>query len=133
MADFRRPQALTVCAILFGLLAVSNLLKPLQLGGDHTGFVLFGERLSGTANAIAGPAFALYLAAYAAAIWRMRPIALPMGTAYAAYVVVNLVLFVVRTPQPPGMGARLFGLVYSVVAIGVSAGAVVLLRRALPR
>ena len=45
-------RLLRVAAVLFALLAVSNLLKPVQLWGVHTGFVLFGHRLSGMANAL---------------------------------------------------------------------------------
>jgi hypothetical protein len=124
-----RGPALTVCALLFTLLAVSNLLKPLRLGGEQTGFVLFGERLSGTANAIAGPLFAAYLLFYAAGIWGMRRFALPMAYGYAAYVVVNLILYTLRTPQPPGMGPVVFGIVYSTIAIGVSSGSAYLLAK----
>ena len=124
-----RGTALTISAVLFTLLAVSNLLKPVQIGGAHTGFVLFGQRLSGTANAIAGPLFGLYLLVYAAGIWTMRRWALPMAWLYAVYVVVNLTLFLVREPQPPGIGPIIFGIVYSTVAIGVSAGTAWLLTR----
>jgi hypothetical protein len=125
MATSARPRTLTIAAILFAVLAVSNLLKPLRLGGGETGFVLFGERLSGTANAIAGPLFGLYLLVYAAGIWGMRRFALPMAALYAAYVAVNLVLFTVRTPPPPGAGIgwQVFGVVYAAIAIGVSVGA----------
>ena len=118
-----RDRTLTVFAVVFGLLAVSNFLKPLQLGGSRTGFVFLGQRLSGTPNMIIGPLFGLYLLIYAAGIWRMRRYALPMAWAYATYVVVNLLLFNVRTPRPPGRGFLIFGLVYMVVAIGVSTGA----------
>ena len=53
MAETKRGQALSIFAVLFALLAVSNLLKPLQLGGEQiTGFVFFGQRLAGTANTI---------------------------------------------------------------------------------
>src|SRR5258706_16026028 len=126
MAKASRGTALTVFAVLFGLLAVSNLLKPLQIG-SQTGFVLFGKRLSGLPNTIFGPLFGLFLAAYATGIWGMRRRALPMGIAYAIYVVVNLILFTVRMPQEPGH--LLFGIVYMTVAIGVSSGAAVLLWR----
>jgi hypothetical protein len=125
----RRGPLLTTVAVLFGLLALSNLLKPLQIGGAETGFVFFGQRLSGPANAILGPVFGLILVAYAVGIWRMRRWALPLAWAYAGYVLVNLVLFTVRTPQPPDPGRRLFGLVYAVIAIGVSAGTALVLRR----
>ena len=72
MASEQRGSALTTFAILFGVVAVSNLLKPLQLGGAHTGFVFFGQRTSGTTNAILGPLFGIYLLVYAVGIWRLR-------------------------------------------------------------
>jgi hypothetical protein len=125
----RRGAALTTFAVLFALLAVSNFLKPFRLGGEQTGFVLLGRRLSGTANAVAGPLFGAFLLAYAAAIWRMRSVALAMARAYALYVVVNLLLFNVRSAQPPGAAYLLFGVVYAAVAIGVSGGAAYLLAR----
>ena len=125
-----RDTALTVAAVLFGLLAVSNLLKPLQIG-SQTGFVFLGRRLTGTPNAILGPLFGLYLATYAYGIWTMRRWALPLGIAYAAYVVLNLVLFPFRTPPRPGAGTgdTVFGIVYAIIAIGVSAGTARLLAR----
>jgi hypothetical protein len=124
-----RGTALTILAVLFALLAISNLSKPLQLNSEQ-GFVLFGERLHGPANAIAGPLFGLYLLVYAACIWGMRRWALPMGVAYAIYVTVNLVLFWLRTTPPSDtLGYQLFGLVYAGVALGCAWGAVHLLRR----
>jgi hypothetical protein len=123
MAAVERGTGLTILAILFGILAVSNLLKPLQLLGPETGFVLFGERLTGTANAIAGPLFGVVLLTYAVGIWTMQRWALPLGRLYAAYVIANLVLFTFRTPSPPGIGYQIFGLVYAAVAIGCSVGA----------
>jgi hypothetical protein len=125
----RRGPLLTTAAVLFALLALSNLLKPFQIGGAQTGFVFFGQRLSGPANAIIGPVFGLILLAYAAGIWGMRRWVLPLAWAYAGYVLINLVLFTVRTPQPPEPGRRLFGLIYAVIAIAVSAGTALLLRR----
>ena len=128
----RRGPALTTCAVLFGVLAVSNFLKPFHLGGNDTGFVLFGERLSGTPNAIAGPLCGAFLLAYAAGIWGMKRFALWMGYVYAGYVILNLVLFNLRTPRPPGPGYVLFGIVYSAVAIGVSTGAAYILAKRKP-
>ena len=124
-----RGPLLTVLALLFALLAVSDLTKPLQASfgaGLRPGFVLFGHRLSGTANAVVGPLFGLYLLVYAAGIWRMRRWALPVGTVYAVYVIVNLTLFLLRDPEPMREGV-LFGVIYALVALGVSWGAVWLL------
>ncbi len=120
---------LNTFAVLFALLGVSNLLKPLQLGGTETGFVLFGHRLDSTANLVAGPLFGVFLFACALAVWRRQWIALPLGVAYAGYVVLNLVLFSVFNERPPGASYLTFVVVYAAVAIGVSAGAVVLLVR----
>jgi hypothetical protein len=124
----RRDGVLTTLAILFGLLAISNFLKPLQLG-QETGFVFLGQRQSGMANTILGPLFGAYLAVYAAAIWRRKRYAVPMAWVYAAYVMLNLILFTVRGEAPPGVGYMVFGIVYAVIAIGVSLGAAILLTR----
>ena len=129
MPPAQRGRALSIFAVLFALLAVSNLLKPLKLGGDQTGFVLFGTRLSGLWNAIVGPLFGLFQLAYAYGIWTMRRFALPMGHAYATYVILNLFLFNERNTTPDTVGYKIFGVVYSAVAIGVSLGAAVLITR----
>ena len=130
MASEQRGPALTTFAILFGVLAVSNLLKPLQLGGaQHTGFVFFGHRTSGTSNAILGPLFGIYLLVYAVGIWRLRRFVLPMAYAYAAYVIVNMIAFTVRGEGEPGVGYVIFSVVYALVAIGVSGGAALVLSR----
>ncbi len=121
-----RGRWLTVCALLFGMLAVSNLLKPLQLSGE-TGFVLLGTRLEGTANLIAGPLFGLYLAVYSWSIWKMKKQALYMGAAYVVYVAVNLVLFGLLNETPDTTGYLFFMLVYTAIALGVSGGAAVTL------
>jgi hypothetical protein len=128
----RRGPALTTFAILFAVLAVSDLLKPFQIGGERTGFVLLGRRLGGSANGVAGPAFGLFLLVYAVGIWRMRRYALGMAYAYAAYVVLNLILFNLRNVSPPGAGYVVFGIVYATVAIGVSSGAAYLLSKRSP-
>lgn len=125
-----RGRALTVFAILFGILAISNLTKPLELE-ENAGFVLFGQRLKGTPNAIVAPLFAAYLATMAVGIWKLRRWALPMVWLYLGYVVVNLVLFRLIGPPMPGegMGRVVFSLVYMTVAIGVPLSTALLLRR----
>jgi hypothetical protein len=119
--------ALRICGILFCLLALSNFTKFLELS-PHQGFMLFGMRQHGTPNLVFGWLFGLYLLVYGIGILRMRAWALPMGIAYAIYVVLNLVLFTIRMPEE-AMARPIFGLVYIVVAVGVSSGAVYLLRR----
>jgi hypothetical protein len=129
MANRARGAWLTTCAILFGILAVSNFLKPLQLGGAQTGFVFFGHRLSGTANSLVGPLFGAYLAVYVFGIWNLRRFALPMSHAYALYVVLNLILFSFQDTVPSTPGHVAFGIVYSSIAIGVSLGAAIALTK----
>ena len=129
MANSRRSGALTILAILFAVLAVSDILKPFHLEGETTGLVFFGKRLSGTPDAILGPILGIMLLIYAAGIWRMRRYALYLGYAYAIYVTVNLVLFSVRNPPPASRGEMIFGLVYIVFALAFSWGAAVLLSR----
>lgn len=103
MAEENRSQLFAILAVPFALLAVSNLLKPFQLFSEETGFVLFGHRLSGTANMVAGPLFGLYLLAYSYGIWYQKRFALPMSHAYALYVVLNLLLYMANNTRPPGV------------------------------
>ena len=119
--------ALRICGVLFCLLAVSNFTKFLEFD-DHTGFMLFGMRQRGTPNLVFGWLFGIYLLIYGIGVMRMRAYALPMGVAYAVYVILNLILFTVRMPEE-AFARPIFGLVYSIVAIGVSGGAVYLLRK----
>ncbi len=128
MADSSRGAVLTVFAILFALLALSNFSKPFHLD-PNAGFVFLGAKTHGVANAILGPAFGLLLLLYAFGIWRMRRWALPIAFAYAAYVIVNLSLYSIRNAGSPGMPPPLFMFGYIVVAIGVSAGSAILLYR----
>ena len=129
MADKERGPLLTTFAALFGLLAISNFSKPLTQGASHgqAGFMFFGTKTYGLANAILGPAFGLYLAIYAVGIWKQKKFALYMAWPYAAYVILNLALFVIKNPS--GFGGAVFGLIYSTVAIGVSLGSAIALTR----
>ena len=118
---------LTLCGILFCALAISNFMKPLEFHASH-GFVFLGRRLHGTWNFLVGPLAGIFLAVYGAGVLRLRAYALPMSRVYAAYVIVNLILFTIRT-SGEALGKPLFGLVYSVIAIGVSSGCAYLLAR----
>jgi len=126
MSENSRGPVLTVFAVLFVLLALSNLSKPFQLSGD-VGFVFFGWKTHGIANAILGPLFGLILIVYAAGIWRMRRWVLPIAYAYAAYVILNLSLYTIRNAGAAGQPTTAFMIGYIVIAIGVSSGSAILL------
>jgi hypothetical protein len=124
MEQAGRGWFLTVAAILFGLLAISNFLKPV-LANANTGFVFLGHRLSGIPNDILGPLFGVILVVYVIGIWQKRRFAMPLGWAYAAYVVANMILFSIRTTdKPPGPA---FLIATLVVGLGVPIGAAVML------
>ena len=102
-----RGAFLTIAAVLFGLLGVSNLLKPFQIGGAETGFVFFGQRLAGMANTIIGPLFGLTLLAYAIGIWGLRRWALPLHgpTPDTSSLTVSCSLCGTSAPSPPTGGS----------------------------
>jgi hypothetical protein len=128
MANSSRGVVLTVCAVLFALLALSNFLKPFHMS-PNVGFVFFGMKTHGLANAVLGPAFGLLLLLYAFGILQMRRWALPIAIAYAAYVIINLSLYSIRNIGSPGQPSPAFMLGYIVVAVGVSVGSALLLYR----
>lgn len=123
-------RGLAICATGIGLMAVSNALKPLQMGGEHTGFVLFGLRLAAPANLWVGPVVGVYQAVLATSIVDLRRRALWMSRLYAGYVFLNLILFPFRSPNPPTQ-LKLVGfiLIYAPVALGIAGGAAYLLGR----
>jgi hypothetical protein len=129
MADTRRSSALTILAILFAILAITDILKPFHLEGPTTGLVFFGRRLSGVPDAILGPILGIILLTYAAGIWRMRRYALYLGFVYAIYVTINLIVYTATNPPPASQGEVIFGIVYSILALVFSWGTAILLNR----
>ena len=128
MTGTSRGPVLTTFALLFAILALSNFLKPFRLD-PNAGFVFFEMKTHGIANAILGPVFGALLVVYAIGIWRMRRWVLPIACAYAAYVILNLLLYTFRNAGSTGQPSRAFMIGYIAVAIGVSAGSAVLLHR----
>ena len=130
MAEKPRGAALTILAILLALMALSNFGKPLA-HSPGVGFVFFGTRLSGAANMIVAPIFGIILAVYVYGILTMRKFALPLGIFYAAYVIFNMPLFILRYHGTAVMREHSWAYLvpYPFVAIGVSSGAVWLLYR----
>jgi hypothetical protein len=128
MEQGKRGWPLTICAIGFGLLAISDLTKPFsQLHDAQAGLVFFGTKLTGTPDLIIAPLFAAFLATYAIGIWRMKRYAMLISYAYATYVFINLLLFVIEPPAPKDRGGLPFIATYVTVALGVSFGSAVLL------
>jgi hypothetical protein len=120
----KRGAFLTVMAVLFAVLALSNATKALQHLRDPKvlGLVMFGVRFETvTANLILGPLMGLVLAAYSYGLWKLKPWVAPLSIAYAFYVPVNLVLFWYRQtgPEIPPLGSIL---VYLAVSLTGSIG-----------
>ena len=118
---------LRVFAVLFGLLAISNITKPLELEAEH-GFVLLGRRLRGTPDLLVAPLFGAFLATYAYGLWNARRFALYLGILYAAWVPLNMYLFTIRSPEELGRNS-LFGITYMIIAVTISSGAMLTLLR----
>ena len=123
MAEKSRGTTLTIFAILFTLIAISNFLKPFHLFSND-GFVLLGTKLSGTANEIAGPLFGTIILLYAYAIWAMRKFALPIAYSFVLCVILNMVMFSVRNYE-----TRSLPTINIVVGIGVPLAAAIVLSR----
>ena len=126
----KRGIWLTLFAIGFGLLAISDLTKPYsQAHNPQNGLVFFGTKLTGTADLIIAPLFAAFLAIYAIGIWRMKRYAMPMSHAYATYVFINMLLFMLKHHDPKETGGLPFIVTYAVVALGVSVSTAVILTK----
>jgi hypothetical protein len=130
VAEKSRGATLTILAILLALMAVSDFGKPFS-HNPGVGFVFFGARLAGAANMVVSPIFGIMLAVYAYGILAMRKFALPLGMLYAAYVIVNMPLFILRYHGTPVMQEHSWAYLvpYPFVAIGASSGAAWMLYR----
>lgn len=125
-----RGTALTILAILLALMAISDFGKPFS-HHPGVGLVFFGTRLSGLLNMVISPIFGIMLAVYVCGIFAMRKFALPLGIFYAAYVIVNMPLFILKYHGTAVMQEHSWAYLvpYPFVAIGVSSGAAWLLYR----
>jgi hypothetical protein len=125
MAGKPRGTALTIFALLFVLLAISDFAKPLQQSAN---FVFLGTKMTGTGNAVMGPLFGVCLLIYAYGIWTMRRYALPVAYIYTGWVAVNMVLFSMKnrdTPQP----SPIIAIVTIAIGIGVPLATAIILSR----
>jgi hypothetical protein len=130
MSQKPRGATLTILALLLALMALSNFGKTFT-HHSGVGFVFFGMRLSGTANTIVAPIFGIIITVYVYGILTMRKFALPLGIVYAAYVIVNMPLFVLRYHGTAVMQEHSWAYLvpYPFVAIGVSSGTAWMLYR----
>jgi hypothetical protein len=101
MAEKSRGAALTVFALLFVLLAISDFAKPILVNSKGVNFIFLGHRLTGTANAVMGPLFGILLLVYAYGIWTMRRWALPVAYIFTGWVITNTVLYNINNPNEP--------------------------------
>ena len=124
----KRNLLLTIFAVLFGIAAIQDILKPFHLEGPNTGLVFFGTRLSGTANIAMSIVLFAFLLTYAVGVWRMNKYALPLGLFYAVYVLINLVGFSVKYSDQDN-GPFAFLIVFIAGAIAIPWGAVLILWR----
>ena len=118
-----RGTFLTVMAVLFVALALSDFTKALQYHRDPTvgGLVVLGHRTLGVGNnLVVGPLFGIVPLTYAYGIWKMRAWVLPLSLVYAFYVPYNLVLFwFTHTTGPRSIGFIVF---YLAIALTGSVG-----------
>jgi hypothetical protein len=126
-----RVPLLTVLAVLMGLLAVSNFMKPLaqnDAARERRRVRVPRPPPPRPRERGHGTALRLLLATYAYGAWTRRRWVVPLSIGYAGYVVLNLVLFSLAAPptQAPSLG---FMAAYIAVAVGVSAGGAVYLYR----
>jgi hypothetical protein len=115
-ASSKRGVFLTVIAILFVILAISDFTKVLQhIRTPHLGLVILGHRfVRASANILLGFLFGAFLLIYSYGIWTMKRWVIPLSLFYAFYVPVNEVLFwSLHQLQPPTVGFILFYLFVS--------------------
>jgi hypothetical protein len=127
MAEKSRGTALTILALLFVLLAISDFAKPFSHSAG-VGFVFAGTRLTGRANAIMGPLFGLFLLYYAYGIWTMRRYALLASWVFFGWVVGNMIMFTIKSGGDP-KPSLVVAVVSTAVGIGVPLATAIILSR----
>jgi len=95
-ASTQRGTFLTVMAILFVVLAISDFTKVIQHANNPAvgGLVILGHKFTRAfANLTLGSLFGLFLLTFAYGLWNMKRWVTPISVFYAFYVPVNMVLF----------------------------------------
>lgn len=128
MAEKSRGAALTIFALLFVLLAISDFAKPILHDSKGVNFIFLGHRLTGTANAVMGPLFGILLLVYAYGIWTMRRWALPVAYIFTGWVITNTVLYNMNNPNQP-TPPLYFVILTLVLGLGVPIATAIILSR----
>jgi hypothetical protein len=136
----RRGGFLTVMAFFLVLAGSVDLLKAFSkpappgqkmMGMDApaTGIMFLGVLHTGPSATILGVLLAAILFFYAIGIWRMKRYAITLAWSYAAYVILNVTLFIIRNPPPRTRSAILFAVVYLIGAITLTVSTAISLTR----
>jgi hypothetical protein len=103
--------------------------KMMGMDAPATGIMFLGALHTGPSATILGVLLAAILFFYAIGIWRMKRYAMTLAWSYAAYVILNVTLFTVRTPPPRTRGSILFAVVYLIGAITLTVSTAISLTR----
>jgi hypothetical protein len=85
-----------LCGALIALRALTNFAKLFQ--GDGATLIVFGQILRGGDVAVPAALIGAFMLATGIALWRGGRWALPLVTAYAAYVAINLITWTATNP-----------------------------------
>lgn len=123
-----RGWFLSVMAVLFLLLAISDFTKPLEFvfPTATSGIVEFGHKFRSVWHtAILGAIFGALFVIYAYGLWNLRRWVLPIAIAYAFYVPFNVVLF--NRNHEEGAYSLAFTVIWLAVALTGSIGTAIYL------
>jgi hypothetical protein len=95
MANKSRGATLTIFALLFAFVAITDFLKPFHLF-PNDGFVFLGTKLTGAANAVVAPLAGIIILLCAYGIFTMRKFALPIAYIFVLSVMLNMVLYTIK-------------------------------------
>jgi hypothetical protein len=95
MATKSRGATLTIFALLFAFVAITDFLKPFHLF-PNDGFVFLGTELTGAANAVVAPLAGIIILLCAYGIFTMRKFALPIAYIFVLSVMLNMVLYTIK-------------------------------------
>lgn len=123
-----RGVFLTIMAVLFVVLALSDFTKAIQFANnpERGGLVMLGHKFQGVAKNLAlGPLVGIFLLTYAFGIWRLKAWVLPLSIFYAFWVPVNMVMFwSLHQLPPPTVG---FIVMYLFISLTGSVGTAIYL------